>query len=1024
MKSAGMKRYAILLLLPLRTLCAGELADVIHETRITGGIIALVNGSDESYADAAASPCAVHGLETGSSRMAPLRASLQAEGQYGRVSVSLFNGKVLPYVDNLVNLLVVEGGDVTSAEAMRVLAPRGTVLRHHDGQWRKQVKPWPEGMGEWNQYLHHADNNAVSTDRVGPPERLKWTGGTRWARSHMSAVTVISTVSAAGRLYTIEDLETVEHVRLPGRYFLIARDAFNGMELWRKPLAGNWTSNGYLKFIATQYQRRVAAIGDKVYCPLGMGAPISVLDGATGKVLKDYPATDGVQEFAWDRGVLYAAVGQAFGMKNSKDAEVRLLAVDASTGKTLWQKQISEDGGYTGGTLAVKNDILAYCTKTAIHCADARTGEDRWQASHAALIPEQKKGNRVWIGHSANNLQPTLVPSDDMLYCSTLYGLGAYSLANGDQVWSVDNSPNYGKSADIFIAAGLIWNGLMEGHDLKTGKVVRTLEQKMQGPMGHDRCYRNRITETYFINSKSGGSDFLRLDGTREFPAPWVRATCGMGAVPANGLLYSSPYSCSCEIGMMLTGFNALYDENRSDGRVLDLSPTPQLIKGPAFGQAVVSDQSSVISGSWPTYRRTNSRSGATPASYGGNLNTVWQTRLSSTPTAPIVVGQRVYVAARDSHQLYALSRATGKVVWTFTADGRIDSPPTYHRGMLIFGTRRGWVYALQADDGALIWRFTDLPEKRLISAHGQVESAWPVNGSVTVYEDVAYFAAGRQSFLDGGIVLYGLDPLTGEALHRRRMHGPQDEQGFHIYAKGTFRSKGFKADIFSAGNGMLFLRHQAFKPDLTPVAPEDVKEPHVLASGGFLDDTPQHRTYWTVDTDLRYGPPTGVPGPDPQGDLLAMDGDTFYEVRGYLPGRHSLKMKPRNGYTLFSGTRVLKATGPAARRGKRGMPMTGAWKERWATQIPLAGHALTVADDVVIVAGVPLKASYEDTELSDSYAGKLGGVLWTASGKDGSKIAELKLPAAPVWDGIAVASDNCLLSLKDGHILCLQGTD
>ena len=27
--------------------------------------------------------------------------------------------------------------------------------------------------------------------------------------------------------------------------------------------------------------------------------------------------------------------------------------------------------------------------------------------------------------------------------------------------------------------------------------------------MGHDRCYRNRITERFYINTATGGSDFL-----------------------------------------------------------------------------------------------------------------------------------------------------------------------------------------------------------------------------------------------------------------------------------------------------------------------------------------------------------------------------------------------------------------------------------------------------------------------------------------------------------------------------------
>ena len=156
----------------------------------------------------------------------------------------------------------------------------------------------------------------------------------------------------------------------------------------------------------------------------------------------------------------------------------------------------------------------------------------------------------------------------------------------------------------------------------------------------------------------------------------------------------------------------------------------------------------------------------------------------------------------------------------------------------------------------------------------------------------------------------------------------------------------------------------------------------------------------------------------------MAMDGDVFYEVRGYLPGRHSTRMKPQKGYTLFSGVRDGKSA-PAARRGKRRqrkVPMFGSWRERWATQIPLTGYALAVAGDTILVAGVPLRPSYGNTELAKAYAGELGGVLWVAATGDGSKIAELPLPASPVWDGIAVAQERCVLTLKDGTIMCLAG--
>ena len=198
-------------------LSAGEIADAIKRARTTGGIVVVVHGSDASYYDAAHSSCTVHGLESDGGRIRALRRLLQAEGRYGRVSVSRLAGEALPYIDNLVNLVAIEGGNVKEAEAMRVLSPRGIALIHKEGEWTRAVKPVPDDIDEWNQYLHSADNNGVSADRVGPPERLQWTGGTRWGRSHMSWVTVTSMLSANGRLFTIEDLESIEYHKASGR---------------------------------------------------------------------------------------------------------------------------------------------------------------------------------------------------------------------------------------------------------------------------------------------------------------------------------------------------------------------------------------------------------------------------------------------------------------------------------------------------------------------------------------------------------------------------------------------------------------------------------------------------------------------------------------------------------------------------------------------------------------------------------------------------------------------------------------
>ena len=85
---------------------------------------------------------------------------------------------------------------------------------------------------------------------------------------------------------------------------------------------------------------------------------------------------------------------------------------------------------------------------------------------------------------------------------------------------------------------------------------------------------------------------------------------------------------------------------------------------------------------------------------------------------------------------------------------------------MVLFGSADGRVYCLRASDGQLIWRFLAAPSDQRIGSFDQIESTWPVHGSVLLCEGVAYFTAGRSTYLDGGIRVYGLNPVTGEILH------------------------------------------------------------------------------------------------------------------------------------------------------------------------------------------------------------------------------------------------------------------
>ncbi len=1034
-------RNRIILSLALCTLsfvspvAGGELARAVESARLKNGVILLVNADGTAYDEAAATGCTVRGLEADAEKVDALRTYFLARGAYGRLSVAVFHGKTLPCVDDLVNLLLVGSGSVPTAEVMRVLAPGGTALLRTAAGWQTQTKPWPAEMGEWNQFLCNADNNGVVKDSAGPPERLQWTAGSRYGRVKNVMPSVTSLVTANGRMFTVEDIATTETGQLRKKYVLLARDAFNGCELWRRPL-NDWDKEklGPVKIIPVQLQRLMFAIGDRVYCTDGYDGPVTVFDGATGRILTTFAHTGHTREMAYEGGVLYGVKGVAYAYKSRvremaklKIDDVTLYARDAESGKVLWESVIrgGQGGadGYIGASLSIKGNRLCYMTRSKLVCLDSKTGREIWRRDYPFWKASERDGAHFLTLHTS---APTIVMTDTHLFVAELNIMRAYGLADGEKLWEADSACNYTKTGDLFVTGGLVWNTLLEGRDPETGEIQRKLEQKRIGPMCHPRCYRNRITDKYYLNSLTGGTDLLALDGSAEFPGPWMRATCGLAMTPSYGRLYSSPYVCACEIGTMLLGFNCTYNQERDKGKVMTISSTPNLVRGPAFGNVACDSLPAISGDDWPTYRHDNARSGVTTASIPEQPAVVWRASLPGTPTAPVVAGGLLLTAVRNQHTVYALDSRTGAQKWRFTADGPIDSPPTVYRGLALFGCRSGWVYCLDAATGTLVWRFSDLPAARLICDREQLESAWPINGSVMVKDGLVYFAAGRSSFLDGGVVVYALDPVTGEVKHRRTMAGPYDENNFPVVQRESqFRCEGFKSGVFSSQHGNLYIRHQGFRSDLTPIDPYANRKEHLMASTGFLCDSPQHRTYWTIDTELRYGPGGGYDTDGPHGDIIAVDGDTFYEVRGISPGRHTKNDDPKKMYRVISGYKL-----PSGKRGNRigntgggTVPRMGRWSKwarHWTTHIPIAGHAILLGGDRVAVAGVPMRADFSPQDTEDSYEGKKGGVFWTISKSSGQPAGELTLPAPPVWDGLAAAEGKCFITLKNGTVMAV----
>ena len=261
-----------------QALCAESMANAVKDSGIRGGIVVhLGSGDGRKTADMLLNDSyLVHGLDTSRDSIAKARTYLRDRGLYGAVSVAWYDGKTLPYGDNTINLLVADAlGKVPVAEAMRVLTPLGAMVIGG----KKTVKPWPENIDDWPQYLNKADNNAVAKDSVaGPPRLVQWVGDPVWGRSHMGIPTVAAMVSGNGRLFTIEDAAPPDNPFLPAAFRIAARDAFNGKQLWARKIT-RWESvTMYIKSQPVQQQRRMVVVGDTLYCTFDLEGPVSAVD--------------------------------------------------------------------------------------------------------------------------------------------------------------------------------------------------------------------------------------------------------------------------------------------------------------------------------------------------------------------------------------------------------------------------------------------------------------------------------------------------------------------------------------------------------------------------------------------------------------------------------------------------------------------------------------------------------------------------------------------------------------------------
>lgn len=941
----NLHRYLPLLLLA-NTVWAGKLPDLPKDA---GGLVLHLGQADkdkihELAKDVASPKLLGQILVKDNNQLSSSRKLVAQEKTKGQLSVQTYDGENIPVISSVANFIICpEESQVSQEEIMRALAPRGIAYMQKGSKWEKVIKEVPSDLDDWTHALYNPANTVVSKDtRVGPPRRLQWMTGPGWSRSHEHMVSFNAMVSEGGIVYYIVDMGSRSAVALPARWTLIARDGFNGKELWRKELP-SWMNHMWpLKSGPTQIQRKLVAVDGKVYVTLGALAPVSQLDGRTGEVLKTYEGTENVDEIILDNNQLivhmsdhvkrregythdmshvWAAAGDARKRFAWTNEERTISSINPETGETNWVYKAP----CIAMTMNMDKDKIYFFDGANAQAISRKDGKLLWK-SEKLVLEDIIKAGELGAGYA-----PTMLNYMDMVIIqiresrkpAVVFGIDSKS---GKTIWKQKpQHSGHHSPEDLIPIRGLLWTGgtyavnkgggTYQGINPKTGKIEKEFPLDVHSDYWfHQRCYRAKATEKYIMPAATG-TEYIDPEKETWDLNHWVRGGCLYGVMPANGVTYVPPNPCACYSESQLRTLGAFAPaEEGVDFKAIDNNN--RFVKGPAYGQI---EELAADANDWPMYRNNIERTGSSKQSIPAEIREKWRVSFQGKISAPVSAHGLALVSLLDSHQIVAVDQASGKVKWRYNTGAKVNSAPTIYRGRVLFGANDGWVSCLRLSDGELAWRYRAAPQNKQLVADEQLESVWPLVGSVLIHEGRLYAVAGRSLFVDGGLLMNVLNPMTGELINEVRFDDidPITGKAMQLRTQGS-KLPTSRPDVLSVKNGIIFMGSQKIDKDGNRLWPEvKGQKPgeksltlnkseqggdnvHLFSLSGFLDDSWFHRTYWI------YGNATGGGWGGwmkpmtlaPSGRILTMDDETVF---GYGRKPVFIRQSSVTEYQIFS---------------------------------------------------------------------------------------------------------------------------
>jgi outer membrane protein assembly factor BamB len=352
-------------------------------------------------------------------------------------------------------------------------------------------------------------------------------------------------------------------------------------------------------------------------------------------------------------------------------------------------------------------------------------------------------------------------------------------------------------------------------------------------------------------------------------------------------------------------------------------------------------------------------------------LKLLWSEKLgSSRLTQATAAYGMVFTSEAKSHQVFARDAASGKTLWSFVADGRVDFAPTLHKGLCLFGTGAGSVYALDAKTGNEVWRMRAAPTEKYIAEEGQFASTWPVIGGIMPLNGELYFSCGRAAGVEGGIKMFAVDAATGKIRWRVKGGTSGDfflSDGSDLYMTKVFyqTATGSRTSGKKSASGLLrtteYFSPVSIADYMACVEPALTTKKHVDLTDGRI-----------------------------AGENLAFNDNLGIASWRYRFGVPADIMKKDKGDQRFI---YAKAGG----------------KVLWLQdEIKPQIMGVVLAGDTAYMTGAP--AATDSPEKSE---------LWVLAGANGKQLQTLPLPGRPAYDGLSASNGRLYVSGEDGVLSC-----